>query len=294
VANGQPSNQLSNQLSNQPIKSGYEFQYFIDPDRRKKGIGQQLRARVEQYFKEQEVAFAYAFIVDGNLPSMSLFEKQGFSLLKKLKMQVLLPYRKMPLPAGTIIRPATAGDYPAIATLLNRTWQDYNLYRPVTAEGLAAQLAHLPEYQATDLFVLEEGGEITACVGTWDWQKITRLKAVSLTFSLTAIGKTLDLLRLVRPMPRLPKPGQVFKQWCLLPVAFKDIAALKTMLYFINNQALEAGIEQLVNMCDPACPAPQAMQGLFKANSLMQMYIKPLKPGFALDERPVYVNPVDM
>ena len=277
-----------------PVKSGYEFQYFIDPDQRKKGIGQQLRDRVEQYFNEQEVAFAYAFIVDDNLPSMRLVEKQGFSLLKKLKMQLLLPYRKMPLPAGVTIRPATAEDYPAIAALLNRTWQDYNLYHPFTAEGLAAQLAHLPEYQASDLYVLEEGGELTACLGTWDWQKITQLKAVSLNFSLKAIGRTLDLLRLVRPMPRLPKPGQVFKQWCLLPVAFKDIEALKTLLYFVNNRALDAGIEQLVNMCDPVCPVPQAMQGLFKANSQMQLFIKPLKPGFVLDDRPLYINPLDL
>lgn len=275
-------------------KSGYEFQYFIDPAHRHQGIARRLRLSIEDYFRSKDVAFAYAFIVDKNLPSMSLFARQGFRLFKKLKMQVILPYRKMEIPAGAMLRAATPQDYPEIARLLNQTWEKYNLYRPTTGQELGELLGRLPGYQHEDLLVREEGGEIIACLGSWDWQKITQVKIISYDLSLRLIGTALNVARLVRPMPSLPKPGSPLKQWSLIPLGFESVEALTPLLYAVNNRALAANLEQVVNICDPACPVGLAMKGLFKADATMQMYVKPLKEGFSLADRPTFVSSLDI
>ncbi|MFH1486295.1 MAG: GNAT family N-acetyltransferase, partial [Chloroflexota bacterium] len=86
---------------------GYEFQVFVSPDHRRKGIARLLHQHTEDYLNEQDAALSFIIIMEGNLPSMRLFEGQGFKRHRTLAMSMLAVYRMMDVPPGGKIRPAT-------------------------------------------------------------------------------------------------------------------------------------------------------------------------------------------
>lgn len=79
-------------------------------------------------------------------------------------------------PSG--IRPAALGDLEACVTLINRTHEGRDLFRPYTPSSLMERLdagltpglrspARRP-YALSDVYVLERRGEVVACAGLWD------------------------------------------------------------------------------------------------------------------------------
>ena len=80
-------------------KVGYEFQYFTDPGHRGKGAARQLRETIEAWLVDQGAVLSYALIMEANVPSIHLFERQGFSRHGAVELSVLLVYKAMKLPA---------------------------------------------------------------------------------------------------------------------------------------------------------------------------------------------------
>ena len=126
---------------------------------------------IEAWLVAQGAALSSALIIEGNAPSMRLFEREGFRRHRTLAVSALLPYKPVTVPVRGTMRPIVPGDYPAAARLLNDTWAGHDLYAPTSPEGLAAFVARTPAYAPADLWVLEEGGELVACLGTWDWSR---------------------------------------------------------------------------------------------------------------------------
>lgn len=276
---------------------GYEFQYFTAPEARGQGVARELRGRVEQVLVAAGAALSYALIVEGNAPSRRVLKHQGFRPHRTLQTAVFLPYRPVDAEGVGVgmVRPLVPDDYPVVADLLQAAWGGHDFYEPLSPARLSELVERLPAFAADDLWglELEDGGELVACLGIWDWSRITRVEVQRLTPQLRLIGGALDALRLLRPMPRMPKAGQELRQWALILPGFREPARLAPLLRHANNQALQRGADTLVALCAKDDPLLRASSGLFHATSGMQLYVKPLQ-ALAFGDRPVHLDAIDL
>jgi N-acetylglutamate synthase-like GNAT family acetyltransferase len=232
--------------------------------------------------------------MEGNLPSMRLFTKEGFQLHRNLVMAGLAIYREMEVPSGGKIRPIAPKDLEAIAKLLNDTWQGYDLYEPASAEGLAAFVNRTPGYSFDNLLILEAQGKILACLGFWDWRRIMRLVVIQRSLKMRVIGLVLRLMRTFRSMPGPIKAGNTLKQMMLTPIAFKDPVHLTVLLRYTNNQAVSSGIEQIFCVSERDHPLLSSMKGFIRIDTGIDLYLKALQQNVSMGKNPVFIDGVDL
>jgi GNAT superfamily N-acetyltransferase len=273
---------------------GYEFQYFTSPQYRRSGVAHQLHRHIEDQLTRDGAVLSYLAIMEDNLPSMRLFEREGFNLHRTLTMPCLLVFKEMDVPSGGTIRPATEEDLGAIAELLNETWKGFELYEPTSADLLARFVARTPAYSLDSLLILEERGEMLACLGFWDWSRVMRMTVKALSSKMRMMGLLLDVARLLRPMPHSPKPGRTLRQIMLTPIGFKDPGDLAALLRHLNNLALERGIEQVFCVCEPGHAMLTSTKGFVRMDTAIRLYVKPLRENVSIGDGPVFVDGVDL
>lgn len=273
---------------------GYEFQAFTSSSYRRKGIAKTLHQHIENYLKQQDVVLSYCLLMEGNFPSIKLFERQGFKPCCELVMPALIVYKEMGVESSRNIRSATPHDMRAIAELLNTTWQNYELYHPTSAEDLLQSIERIPEYDLENILILEDKNEIVACAGFWDWSKITKITVHSLSSRMRIIKLMLDFTRIFRTMPRPPKPGEILKQFVLTPIAFKNPKDLAILLRHINNVALKKDIEQIFYVCEKNHKMLDSMKGFIHIDTKMYLHIKTLQQNVSLRDNMVFIDGIDL
>lgn len=284
---------LRNPLINSTTtRVGFEFQYFTAPSHRRKGVAQKLHHHIEKYLAAHDALLSYLTIMEGNLPSMRFFERQGFSLHRTLALPVLWVYKKVDIPNKEKIRPATVKDLPVIAELLNATWQDYDLWEPTSAEALNQFIDHTPAYNLENLVVYEEQKRISACMGFWDWSKISQITVKALQLKYKIAGSALNILSHLVPMPRVPTSGQTLNQGCLTLIGFENPKLLTPLFRYMNNDAFNKGIEQIFCVCEQGHELLKNMKGLHMDMAL-HLYVKPLRE-ITLGKNPVFLNTIDL
>lgn len=281
-------------VNDNACRVGYEFQYFTSPDRRGKGVASVLHGHIEDYLTGQNVVLSYLLIMEGNLPARRLFESQDFRLHRTLVMPVLPVYEEMDIGAKGKIRPMISEDLPVVAELLNNTWHGYDLYGPTSAEALSRFVNRTPAYSLTNAVVLEDRGEILASLGVWDWSQIARITVKSPSLRLRMTGILVDVIGYFRAVPRLPKAGTTLRQWCLAPIAFSVPEHLRPLFRYLNNRALEMGIEQIFCLCERGHPLLTGMKGLFRRDVGMHLYVKPLQQSPTIGQQPVFIDGIDL
>jgi L-amino acid N-acyltransferase YncA len=281
-------------VNRQLNRIGYSFQTFISPTHRKKGLGKQLLKYMEDQLIQNGAILVYGLIMEGNLPSMKLIESLGFKLLRTLVMPALAVYQAMEVPSKGKIRSMVREDLDSVAKLLNETWQDYDLYEPTSAEGLARFITRTPGYSFDNLLILEGQGGILSCLGFWDWRQIMKITVVERSLKMRTIGLLLDFVRNFRPMPRGIKGGDTLKQMMLTPIAFKDFGHIAVLLRHMNNGALKSGIEQIFCVCERNHPLLSSMKGFIQINTAIHLYIKPLEQNVLLGDNPVFIDGIDL
>ena len=192
------------------------------------------------------------------------------------------------------VRPIAKDDLAAVANLINETWQGYELYEPMSADGLAQFITRTPAYDFDNLFVLEESGEILACLGFWDWSQVTRLTVRKLNRKMRMMGLLAGVVRFFRPMPGVPRVGETLKQMVLTPLAFKEPKHLAVLLRHMNNLARQKGIGYIYGICERDHPLLTAMKGFFRIDTALHLYVKPLQENLSLSDRPVFINGIDL
>ncbi len=252
---------------------GYEFQYFVDSDCRGQGIARQLRRQIEQVFVRSGVELAYSLIMDGNVPSMRLFENEGFIQERTSLVAALMVRKKLLLSNESKIRSATIDDIEKIATLLNQTWGKYDLYTPLTAESLVQQIRRIPEFDLKDLFVLEENGAVQACLGAWDWSRVMRVTVERLCWNLRVIRWVLLTSKI---LPRFPQRGDQIHQIMLLLAGYSHPSYLGGLIQYINNIAFARGLDQMFYICRPEDDMLNRMRKFVRVNTKLHLYVKPL------------------
>lgn len=273
---------------------GYQFEAFVDPAMRRRGAARALLERMADYQLANRAALAYALVMQGNQPSLGLVAKQGFRPHGQLTMNVLMVYRKMKPARPECLRPARAEDLEALARLQNRTWQGFDFHQPVSPEGLAAFLRRTPGHSLDQLLVYDGGRGPAACLGVWDWGSITRVRVISTTWSMRLKGWLLDALRRWRPLPRVPRPGQELKQWCLTSLGFQSPRKLAALLARVNNLALEQGVNTIFLLAQDAPWVEAALRGFMRVPVVMHLMVKPLAPGAMPSGAPVHLDGIHL
>jgi GNAT superfamily N-acetyltransferase len=273
---------------------GYEFQYFISPDHRRKGIAKKLHQRIENYLIQNGALLSYLLIMKDNRPSMRFFESQGFNLHRTIVMLGLAVYKKMDLPAKGKIRSITSEDLSMVAELLNETWQGFDLYEPASADSLAQFIDRMPSFDFDTFFVLEVQGEILACLGFWDWSQITRVTVNTLSLKMKIFRALFNILGTFRPLPLFVKPGDTLKQIVLTQFAFKYPEHLTMLLRYINNLALQRGIEQIFCACQKGHSLLKGIKGFIRVDTAVHLYIKSKQDKVFISDCPIFVDTVDL
>jgi GNAT superfamily N-acetyltransferase len=281
-------------VSGHPYRVGYEFQYFTSPDCRGKGVARQLQKHIEDYFMSQGVALSYLLIMEDNLPAMRLFEGQGFKRHRTLVMRGLAIYREMKIGSHGKVRPIISEDLPAASELINKTWRDYDLYGATSAEALAQFINRTPGYGLDNLVILQDEREILGCLGFWDWNQVMRITVKARNLKMQIMGLLVDIARNFRPMPRVPRPNESLNQWCLTPIAFKNLQCFSTLLNYLNNKALLRGIGQIFFVCDRHHALLESLKGYIRVDILMHLYIKTIQQGVLIENKPVFVDGIDL
>jgi GNAT superfamily N-acetyltransferase len=270
---------------------GYVFQAFTSPDARRKGVATRLLQQREDYLSKQGAVLAYTLIMEGNLPSMKYIESQGFNLHRTLVMTALVIRKEMGVPSMGRIRPIAYKDLETVAELLNETWQGFEFYELTSAEALAQFINRTPAYSFDSLFVLEDQGEILACLGFWDWSQIMRITVEALSLKMRMIGFVLTTTGI---LPEFLKPGDIMKQIMLTPIGFKDPSHLAVLVRYVNNLALLNGVQQIFCICERGHMLLRSMKGFIRVNTAMHLYVKPLHQNISLNDKPVFIDGTDM
>ena len=273
------------------LRVGYEFQYFTSPDYRRRGVARRLRHKIESHLTDQRAALSYALIMEGNLPSMRLFEREGFRLHRELVMPAIAVFREVEVPRAENIRPIAPRDLEAVAELLNQTWHGHELFEPTSAASLAHQIERIPTLDYSNLLVLEDESRILACVGLWDWSRIMRIAVLKLNLRMRILGR---LLVLARILPRFPSPGDTLRQMMLTMIGYKSPAHLAPLVKYVNNLALREGIEQVFCICERGDKILESMKGFTRVDTAVNLYVKPLEPSVSIADGPVCMTGFDM
>ena len=283
---------LRNAIVNGKIsRVGYVFQAFVSPDARRKGVASRLLQQREDYLSQQGAVLIYTLIIEGNLPSMQYVERRGFNLHRTLVMPALVVRKEMNVPSMGRIRPVISGDLATVAELLNETWQGFEFYEPTSAEALTQFINRTPAYSSDSLLVLEDQGEILACLGFWDWSQIMRITVKALSLKMRMIG---FLLTTTRILPEFLKPGDIMKQIMLTPIGFKDPSHLAVLVRYVNNQALLSGIQQIFCICERDHMLLRSMKGFIRVNTEIHVYVKLLQQNISMSDKQVFIDGIDM
>ncbi len=281
-------------LDNRIKKVGYEFQAFVDPGHRGKRIAGQLHQTREDYLRKQGAVLSYSLIMGGNDPSIRHLVRQGFYRHKTIIMRSIPVFKEMNARTEKNVRQIVSEDLSAVAGLLNSTWKGYELYEPMTAVSLEHLLVGTSAYSFDNLLVLEDGGDIAACMGFWDWSRVMRITVEALSTKMRMMNLIVDIMRLFRPLPQGPKPGDVLRQAVLTPIGFKDPKYLSMVLPYINNLALAKGIQQIFFLAERNHALHRLLKGFIHIDTDIHLYIKPLGNNLLLSGGPVYIDGLDM
>ncbi len=275
-------------------KVGHVFQAFVDPDYRGKRIAGQMHQFRETYLRQRGAILAYSLIIGGNLPSMHYIGREGFQRHRTLTMPGLAVYKKMSVETSYQIRTAIIDDLPTIASLINETWQDYELYETKTAAELQKFISRTPGYHLDNLFLLEDESNLLACMGFWDWSQVTKITVERLNAKMKFFKLFTDMTHPFWPMPRMPRRGELLKQMMLTPIGFRKPKYLVPLIRHINNLALLRGIGYIYCVCEPDHPLLSSMRGLTRIDTAIQVYIKYFRENTSLSDKGLFIDGIDL
>lgn len=276
------------------VKVGHLFQTFVHPDFRGRRIAGLLLVTREEYLKQRGAVLAYALIMEGNSPSMQHAERHHYRRHNTLVMPGIAVTKETDLNSFGNIRRISTEDLAAVTKLLNETWGNCELYEPLSPETLLQFIERTPAYDLQNLFVLEEGGEIVACLGYWDWSRVTKIRVEKLNLKMRLAGIAANLTSHFASLPHAPQPGNLLKQIVLTPIGFQNARQLAVLLRYINNIALIQDIGYIYFICQRKHPMITALKGFFHIDTALHLYIKPLHENVALGERPVFISGIDL
>ncbi|MGH2558471.1 MAG: GNAT family N-acetyltransferase [Thermomicrobiales bacterium] len=270
-------------IDGRPYRVAYEFQYFTAAQYQGRGVARQLHAHIEDHLIRHGVELTTAITSDNNQASIRLFEGHGFLRHRALDLHLVAVVPHIDMRSDLPIRRATAGDLPAVARLINLTWGRHDLFAPTSPDELSAQIERALGQAPGDVLVLEEGGDIVACAGVWDWGGVQQLRITAVEPSNSSTPAFGALV-----------PGQTLRQWGLTAVGFRRPEQLATLLRCVTNRALDQSVAHVGLLSEPGHPSARVVEGFAQVVTPVRFYAKQLHPHATLGDRPLFVDMTDI
>ncbi|MCK4568050.1 MAG: GNAT family N-acetyltransferase [Candidatus Thorarchaeota archaeon] len=258
------------------LRTAYNYNLMVDPNYRRRGIAVLLVDRREEIAREQDCDLIFCQITEGNIPSIRLQEKKGYMHVKDSTSYVLLVYKQHKLSITANIRPAEKTDLPIIVNLINNIHSDYDLYSPQKVEDFSNLVEKRAFYDLHNIIVFEKEGKVEACLGYWDYNKVTKMTVLQLSRKNQIMNLALTFLGIFTKMPKIPDSGQLMKQYFVQDVGFTKPEYLTELVKHLNNIALENDIQYLTMMGVEA-PISDVLSKFMNTTSTEHVYAKPLK-----------------
>ena len=281
-------------INGNKTKVGYEFQYFTAPEHRRRGVAKLLHRTIEEHMISKGVVLSYALIMEGNHPSKSLFKSVGFKMHRTLNMTGLAVYERLQIEGDKQIRLMEPGDIGAVAGLMNDTWEGHDFYETASEGALSELFIRTPAFSYENMLLLEDNGDILACLGFWDWSQITQITVKSLSLKMKIIVLLLDIIRRFKPLPRSLHPGDVLKQIVVAVLGYRDVEHVTPLLRYLNNLAQQTEAQQIFLIFEHNHALRKSVKGFINIDTTLFLYAKSLLSTQALRSNPVYISGFDL
>ncbi len=226
-----------------PREIGYLANMYVRPEARKRGW---LYKASESLFREtlKHVDLGYATTMKGNrnaepmigrriqkYPFIPFSKSIGINHVKN----ILITFRKFNR-TGYRIRRADEKDLPEISRLLDDEYRS-RLFGPVmTEENLRKTIGSRPGFSIRDYFVSEREGRIVGTCSAWDISAIRKLRVMAYHKQYRAVKIIYGMAAPLFGFPRLPKPGDPFREIVINDYGVQDrnpliLKALITHIY---------------------------------------------------------------
>jgi GNAT superfamily N-acetyltransferase len=279
------------------IKTAYEYGFVVDPLHRRKGIAEKLQGHIEHIALENDVDLLHLDIIEDNIPSISLFSKMGFEKVKDCMTISLMPYKRQTIAAEGNIRRMEEADVDDVTDLINEMYRGYDFFAPFQPKDFVEYLGRIPHFDFHNILVLEDSGELEACLGIWEYDKVRKYIVEKLNWRLKAQTSLIRLIGLFTRMPYIPKPGEPLLSYNLATVAYRRSESMRELLKKTVNIALENKINFIHVTIDPSCPMATVLrQFRFQTRMKVHVLTKPLKQERFphSGERKIYVDVAEM
>jgi ribosomal protein S18 acetylase RimI-like enzyme len=278
------------------IKTAYEYGFMVDPLHRRKGIAEKLQRHIEHTVLDNGVDLLHLDIIEDNIPSISLFSKMGFEKMKDCMTISLMPYKRQRIIADENIRSMEEADVDDVTNLINEMYRGYDFFAPFQPKDFVEYLGRIPHLDFHNILVLEDNGELEACLGIWEYDKVRKYIVEKMNWRLSAQTYLIRLIGLFTRMPYVPKPGEPLLSYNLATAAYKRPESMTELLKKTVNIALENKINFIHVTIDPSCPVATVLsQFRFQTRMKLHVLTKPLKQKFPHSrERKIYLDVAEM
>jgi GNAT superfamily N-acetyltransferase len=229
---------LDTVVSGIPCKASYGYGLMVDPNHRRKGIATKLGDQVRAFIDKEGVDLRFVIIVEGNVPSINFVNKLGYSLLHDfLRVSVYMHEGQEPA-QPKYIRNMKKTDAGNVAELLNEYYHGYDLYVPFTEESLLEEIDRYPFFEMDDIILYENGMGLQACLGCWNYNKITR-------YSVNKVPQEMIDAMTASNAPFIPKLSQTFSMYFSYYPAYRDEASIIDLVRYTNRVLREREVNYI-------------------------------------------------
>jgi ribosomal protein S18 acetylase RimI-like enzyme len=280
---------LETVVSGVPCKAVYGYGLMVDPDHRRKGIATQLNREGTSYIDERGVDLRFVVIIEGNVPSINLVNKLGYTLLHDfLRVSVMMHKGQAPAHPEHIrcMEKADAGD---VVELLNEYYRGYDLYVPFTVESLLAEIERYPFFSLEDIHLYVDEDGLQACLGCWDYNKITR-------YSVLKMPQEMKEQAIANKAPFIPELGMIFSMYFSHYPAYRAEEAFMDLLMHANEVLRGRRVHYITVPVNAGTPMHELLVRFPHVVSNTHLYVKPSEGNEFPDlgKNKVYIDPAHL
>lgn len=283
-------------VGGKPCKTAYEYGFLVDPQHRRKGIATQLQKNIERLALQKNVDLLHLNVIEENVPSMNLFTKLGFQLVKDYTVFSLMVYKKQKLVGDVAVRSMKKTDTEKVVSLINDMYHDYEFFHPFSTEDFVEYVKRMPYFDRHNILLFENGEGIKACLGYWDYNKVMKFIIQRFNWRFRALSFMTKFMNLFTKTPVIPKPGETLMTYYLTTLAYKDSESVAELIRHIINIALENNVNLLDIPMDLRSPISTVLSRFRHAKVKLHFFVKSLKHKRfpSLKEKRLYIDIVDM
>jgi len=274
------------------FRVAYEYGFIVDPRHRRKGIAIKLQERIERVALGKDVDLLHLDITEDNGPSIELFSKFGFRKVKDCATFSLMVSRRHKVPQERNIRQMGRSDVEEVVSLINEMYHDYSFFNPFKPEDFVNYVRRMPYFNFHDILVFEDNGDIKACLGCWNYNKVRKYIVQKFSWKLKAQIYLLRLMGLFTQMPEIPTIGEPIQSYNLTTLAYKNRESITELVKHIINKALDNKISFLHVPVDLDTEIAAVLSKFRHTKLKLHFFVKSLKQAKVpnLEDTKLYVD----